>query len=194
MQITEAARDILQEIINTGIGKAAVSFSEILDREIKLFFPTLRIFEFDELNQFLQSKGQNEYVAVRQSFTGGLEGTGFVSFPLQDGKTLVQQLLESDSPEAEFGILERETITEVGNVLINAVACTISDMIEVETHYELPELDLNKQNLSFKNDHSHKIYCLGEGNFVVEGIAIQGMMIFILTYNKIEQVLAKLSY
>ncbi len=193
MQISEEAKDILQEIINTGIGKAASSFSEILSREIVLNFPTLLIFSYDELTDYMKNKAQKEHVNIKQSFNGKLEGQGIVSFPLKDGKTLVNRLLENpDSDNPDFGILERETITEVGNVLINAVVCSISDMVEIETQYEIPELDISNTVLSMNKENDY-IYCIGEGSFSVEGIKIQGFILLILTYNKTKHIIDKLN-
>ncbi len=194
MLISEEAKDILQEVINTGVGKAASSFSEILSREINLTFPTLLVFNYDQLMKYLKEKEQTEHVNIRQNFSGGLEGQGIVSFPLQDGKTLVNRLLENpNSDDPDFGILERETIMEVGNVLINAIGGSISNMVEIETHYQMPELDISKTVLLVDEDRDC-IYCIGEGVFSVEGMNIQGFILFILTYNKTEHIINKLSY
>jgi chemotaxis protein CheC len=195
MQITEEFTDILQEMVNTGIGKAAVSFSEILDLEINLTFPNLLILNLDELIAFLEKDKDNLHVSVRQMISGGLEGKGIVSFPLKDGKTLVNWLLESSETESQdFGIMERDTIIEVGNVLINAVACSISDMVEVEAKCEMPEIDISDQIVLINEESDKSIYCLGEGKFSVKGIEIQGMILFILEYKKLEHIISKLSY
>lgn len=197
MQTTEEFTDILQEMVNTGIGKAAVSFSEILDLEINLTFPNLLILNLDELRTFLEKDKGNDnlHVSVRQMISGGLEGKGIVSFPLKDGKTLVNHLLESSETEKQdFGIMERDTIIEVGNVLINAVACSISDMVEVEAKCEMPEIDISNQIVLINEESDKSIYCLGEGKFSVKGIEIQGMILFILAYKKLEHIISKLSY
>jgi chemotaxis protein CheC len=197
MQIPEEVIDILQEVVNTGIGKAAVSFSEILDLEINLTFPNLLILDLEELRVFLEKDTDKDdlHVSVRQMIGGGLEGKGIVSFPLKDGKTLVNRLLEnSETENQDFGIMERDTIIEVGNVLINAVACSISDMIEVEAKCEMPEIDISNQIVSINEESAKSIYCLGEGKFSVKGIEIQGMLLFILAYEKLEHIISKLSY
>ncbi|MCP4751183.1 MAG: hypothetical protein GY866_09835, partial [Proteobacteria bacterium] len=94
----------------------------------------------------------------------------------------------------DFGILERETIVEVGNVLINSVACSISDMLEVETSYEMPEIAIANRTISVEEESEDNIYCLGQGKFSVEGIEIHGNLMLILTYNRLEHIIAKLSY
>lgn len=195
MEISEEAKDILQEVINIGIGAAAVTFSEIMGREIRLSFPNLLILNLDGLKEYLKEKEIAEYVSVSQGFGGGLVGKGIVSFPLQDGKTLINKLLQShDSNDPDFGILERETIMEVGNVLINSVACSISDMVEVEAKYEMPEITISDQVFSIEDASPENVYCIGEGEFSVEGVDIKGMMLFILTYNKIEHIINKLTF
>ncbi len=195
MQISEQAKDILQEVVSTGIGRAAVSFSEILGREINLTFPKLLIIRYKELIELLKQKKTADYVNIRQGFTGGLNGMGIVSFSLNDGKTLVSKLIESqNNDDPEFGILERETIMEIGNVLINAIVCTISDMVSVETQYQLPKFDTSLDRISIPEDSSGLIYCFAEGSFSVEGMEIQGIILFILAYDKIEHIITKLNH
>jgi len=115
-----------------------------------------------------------------------------VAFPLKDGKTLVSRLMKNqETDETEFGILERETIIEVGNILIDTIACSFSEIMEVDIDYDAPIIDISNNIFENKAESRDGIYCLGEGQFSVKGAEIQGAILFILSYNKIESVMNK---
>jgi chemotaxis protein CheC len=195
MEILDEKRDVLQEMINTGIGKAAVSFSDMLNKEIKLSVPTLLFFSLNELDAYLGKMQNNEYVNVIQSFSGDMSGRGIVSFPLIGGKTIISTLMEyPDSCEPDFGSMERELIAEVGNVIINAVGSSMCNMAEIETFYQMPEIEFSNQIIETDNESDENIYCVGEGAFAVEGIDIEGKILFIITYSEIEAIINKLLY
>ena len=162
MEILDEKKDVLQEMINTGIGKAAVSFSDMLNKEIKLSVPTLLFFSLDELKAYFSNMQNNEYVNVVQSFSGGMSGRGIVSFPLIGGKTIISTLMEyPDSCEPDFGSMERELIAEVGNVIINAVGSSMSNMAEIETFYQMPEIEFSNSIIETENESADNIYCVG---------------------------------
>jgi len=195
MEIPDEKKDVLQEMINTGIGKAAVSFSDMLNKEIKLSVPTLLFFSLDELKIYLSNVQQNEYVNVVQSFSGGISGRGIVSFPLIGGKTIISTLMEyPDSCEPDFGSMERELISEVGNVIINAVGSTMCNMAELEAFYQLPVIEFSNKIIEIDIESVENIYCVGEGEFAVEGIDIEGKILFIITYSQIDAMINKLLY
>jgi chemotaxis protein CheY-P-specific phosphatase CheC len=90
--------------------------------------------------------------------------------------------------------MERELIAEVGNVIINAVGSSMCNMAEIETFYQMPEIELSNQIIKTENESADNIYCVGEGAFAVEGIDIEGKILFIITYSEIEAIINKLLY
>jgi len=195
MDLLDEKKDVLQEMINLGIGKAAVSFSDMLQKEIVLSVPTLLFFTLNELESYFKLLQKTEYVNVVQPFSGGMTGRGIVSFPLIGGKTIISTLMNyPDSREPDFGNMERELIAEVGNVIINAVGSSICNMAQVETFYELPKVEFSNQIIEIKQESSENIYCVGEGEFSVKGVEIEGKILFIITYSEVEDIINKLLY
>ena len=195
MEILEEKKDVLQEMINTGIGRAAVSFSDMLQKEINLSVPTLLFFDLNELQEYLKKIQNTEYVNVVQSFSGGMTGRGIVSFPLIGGKTIISNLMDyPDSREPDFGSMERELIAEVGNVIINAVGSSMCNMAEIEAFYEMPKIEFSNTIIETTNESSENIYCVGEGKFSVKGSEIEGKILFIITYSEVEAIVNKLLY
>lgn len=193
MELPIETKDILQELINTGIGRAASAFSELLNQEIDLKVPSLFVLTLSELKQYFQSVPEQEYINVTQSFSGGLQGKGVVSFPMSGGKTLINTLLANPTSQpVDFDLSEREVMAEVGNLIINSVGCSISDMAGVEIHCQLPTVAFDNQMIPLEDEATNNIYCVGEGAFTVQGIDVEGTIIFIYSYENIEMLIKEL--
>ncbi|MBF0225948.1 MAG: hypothetical protein HQK76_10875 [Desulfobacterales bacterium] len=198
IEITDDIKDIILELFNTGIGRSAVSLSELLGEEIILSVPTIEILikEKDSLKPFFESKlaGLNEFVAVTQNFSGGLEGEGFLLFPILSGKTLVNTIMNQDeNGDKSFDVLELEAISEVGNLVLNSVGCAISDMIEVEICSELPNVRIIKDLIELFNEQKEEdwLYIMGEALFSVKEKNIAGKIAFSFCYQYIEKIIQK---
>lgn len=193
MEITEEVRSSLQELINTGIGRAATAFSEMLGMEIEITIPDVQLFSFNELKQHLLQGPPQEYVRVVLPFIGGLNGTGGLFFPLISGKTLIGNLIEGGaSPNKQYDRTEQEVIAEVGNLIINAISATIGDMIGVEIECQLPEVSFSSDPFFLSNEPMHHNYCFGEGQLLVKNIGTEGKILFIYSYHNIAPLLEKL--
>jgi len=192
IKITEHGRDIITELINTGIGRAASALSELLNTEIYLNVLSLKILNSQDLIQYLEQMISQEFVVITQAFSGGLNGEGIVSFPVTKGKTLINILLEeSENPDESFNVLELEAISEVGNLVINAIGSTIADMVGTELSFKLPSISISQQIIKFNEDVSDNLYIIGETNFSVKEKDIEGKIIFAFSYENIEMIVSK---
>ncbi|QTA77957.1 Chemotaxis protein, CheC-like [Desulfonema limicola] len=192
VKITENGKDIITELINTGIGRAASALSELLNSEICLNVLSLKILNSQELIQYLEQMVSQEFVIITQKFSGGLNGEGIVSFPVTKGKTLINILLEeSENPDESFNVLELEAISEVGNLVINAIGSTIADMVETELAFQLPNISISQKIITFNEDVSDKLYIIGETNFSVKEKEVEGKIILAFSYENLEMIVNK---
>jgi len=198
MDIDEHTKDILTEIINIGVGRASSSLSELLDRPIELQIPELSFFRYSELEKYLKDSPHERYVCVTQRLGGDVVGEGVLSFPLENGKTLVDVLLDGgeDEEEAEFSMWELEAVQEVGNIVINAVGSVISDLSGIHIHYQLPDAAISDYpvNKTFgQEQQTEGIYCYTTTTFFVEGIDISGSIILILSDKSVKIICEKIN-
>jgi len=184
MQNLDVVKDIIGELINSGVGRAAKSMNELLNHEIQMSVPVIHILTHDEMRGYISQYKASKYVNVIQSFLGNLQGQGIVSFPVIKGKTLVNMLLEtSGNCTLEFDLDEREAILEVGNLIINAVQGVISDMIGQEVECQLPEIIFDDRILSLDRLKEDDIYIVGEMILAVKGIDIEGSILLMYAYD-----------
>ena len=83
MLINAEEKDVLQELVNIGVGGAAVALSGIMNREVILTFPRLEIFDLEQMKQYLRNREDVQYVSVSQKVRGEFSGKGIISFTLQ---------------------------------------------------------------------------------------------------------------
>jgi len=191
-QLSDEDKDILKELISMGIGKAAARLSNLLNHEVLLKIPEFLIFNTEEeLSQYLDSQEHQEYVNVSQTFDGGLNGVGIVSFPIERGKTLVDRLIANinsdiDVEEQEFNALEIDVIREVGNQIINAVGVNICDATGIEMHCKIPEVTFDPKMIPLSDSHKLGVVCIAHTLFSVMHLSIEGRIILIISYQNIE--------
>lgn len=171
--------EILQEIMNIAFGKSAADLADVIDTHVVLNVPFINIMQVVELPGYIREhvKGYKNISIVEQHFWGRFKGDALLIFSSGSGKELIQMLQHGESAGLEsdpLEILERETLMEVGNILIGAcvgkVAELLNDvvsytppMIVLERHYEdaisESELDPEKTAIVLRTDFS-----FSEGN------------------------------
>lgn len=137
--LSELEEDALKEFFNLGLGMAADSLSQMVDNEILLSLPKLKVVHYEEAARMLEANGEKKLVAVRQNFTGELTGTALLIFPGVKGLELVRTLLKENIPLEVLTELEQETLLDVGNVILNAFLESFTQMMSVEFEFEPAE-------------------------------------------------------
>lgn len=143
--LTEEERDILQEIMNIAFGKAAADLAEVINIFVVLSVPDIRILDYDQIPAYF-SEEMGEYGAVsliEQSFWGDFAGNAYLVFPAGAGKELIS-IFDSegflDGVGESVEMLERETIMEIGNILIGACVGKIAELLGDVVSYSPPRV------------------------------------------------------
>jgi chemotaxis protein CheC len=138
-ELNDTHIDVLKEIGNIGAGNAATSLGMILNTEVDIQLPTVRITDFDTA---LNAMGGAESmtVGVLLNFSG--EASGMIMFLLgmEDAQNITSVLVGDDSP-AEEGLSEMKlsAIQEIGNILgsayVNSIALLTGLSIDLSVPY-----------------------------------------------------------
>jgi chemotaxis protein CheC len=130
--------DVLQELINIGIGRAAGMLNEMLDTHVILQVPIIRILSRHDLELELGGISGNTLATVQMGFKGPFSGNALLLFPPDSANNLVSVLTGEDSVEDDMDAIRTGTITEIGNIVINGVMGSISNAIEKQLSYSVP--------------------------------------------------------
>lgn len=172
--------DVLQELINIGVGRAAGMLNEMLDTHVILQVPIIKILSLRNLELELGEISRNTLSAVRMGFKGSFSGNALLLFPPDSANNLVSVLTGEDSIEDDLDSIRMGTLTEIGNILINCVMGSISNVIGKQLNYSIPSyfedslLNMLQQN---DEDASTATVILARTHFIIEKHSIDGDLI-----------------
>lgn len=140
--------EIFQEIMNIAFGKSAADLAEVIDTHVVLSVPFIKIIHVTELLTYFADnvKDYKKISIVEQKYWGRFRGDALLVFSSGAGKELIHMLqheesgLESDPVD----ILERETLMEVGNILIGACVGKLAELLKDVITYNPPLVVVEK--------------------------------------------------
>lgn len=161
--ISAEEKDILQEVMNISFGQASADLAEVINARVILSVPQVALLRAHELPEFIgkEIEGCNGINLVEQNFLGRLKGMTYLIFPSEAGRELISMLedeYESISEKDNVSALERDTLLEVGNILIGACVGKIAELLKEIVTYSPPRVVLEHRAVStipkalFKSD------------------------------------------
>ena len=144
--ISDVELDILQEVMNIAFGKASADLAEVIDIYVVLSIPDIKLLHTAEVPRYIESEIKNlETISIiKQSYTGKFHGTALLLFPGGAGKKLFS-LFDNGSTSVSGGedfsvVLEKETLLEVGNILIGASVSKVAELLDDVVSYRPPRI------------------------------------------------------
>jgi chemotaxis protein CheC len=143
--LTEEEKEILQEIMNISFGKAAADLAEVINIKVVLSVPYVKVLKTAELPEYIRHEIRDfsNISIVEQNFWGEFKGSALLIFPAGAGKELIS-LLDADdgspSESASMDILEKESLMEIGNILIGACVGKLSELLGDVVTYSPPKV------------------------------------------------------
>lgn len=136
--ISEELMDALREIINIGVGRAAGTLNELLGCYISLDVPQVNVIYAHDLGAHLSKRTVEPVALVMLQFRGPFSGISTLMFTADNASKLVNLLVDEDLPTDDLDAIKTGTLTEVGNILLNAVMGSISNMLQMQLSYTIP--------------------------------------------------------
>ncbi|MEH1873442.1 chemotaxis protein CheC [Nostoc sp.] len=181
MNVTAEELDALQELINIGVGRAASLLNEMVDSHIRLKIPVVKILTPNEAYQELIKRFHDDSLAsVKLRFTGSFYGTASLIFPTDSASTLVAVLTGEKPGSPDLDAVKIGTLSEIGNIVINGVMGSLSNVLKKHLNYTLPVyLEDTLENLLLSAYESDSKILLAQASFTIERLEIIGDIILI---------------
>ena len=138
MNLSAEEIDALQELINIGIGRAAGALNDMVGAHVELHVPSIRLASPADANEATKSIEGQKLAAVRLDFSGEIQGTAELVFPADSASKLVALLTGEELGAPDLDSLRAGALTEVGNILLNGVMGSITNVLEQHVSYQLP--------------------------------------------------------
>lgn len=195
MNLTVDQLDTLQELVNIGVGRAASVLNEMIDCHICLQVPFIRVFSPVQMKEELENRlGVSLVSAVRLGFNGSFSGLAQLVFPTDSASKLVALLTNEEVGTPDLDAVKIGTLTEVGNIVINGVMGSMSNLLKQHLNYSLLMYleDTVEHLLSSKQLESNTTVLLAQARFTIEQLQIAGDIILIFKVGSFDALLTAL--
>lgn len=194
--------DILKELFNISVGKAASLLSEIVNRKILLNVPDIKIVNLDD-NQFRLDDCLPEIIdgtlmVSSISFGEKLTGKANLIFPAEKMRTFINLCLNKEETdkyyEMNFSDVDFDIIKEIGNIVLNCIIGEVGDYLDIDLNFSLPEVKVFKR-INFSQDIENNEYMhvlILYITFIIDDTEIQGAIVVDLTLNSLIGLIEKI--
>lgn len=192
MKIAPDQIDVLKELINIGIGRAASVLNEMVRFHVKLQVPFVKILSPQELQKEMEMLGRYRIAAVRLNFKGPFSGTAALVFPPDSASKLVSVLTGEELGTPDLDSVRAGTLTEVGNIVINGVMGSIGNLLKQYINYSIPAyVEDTIENLLITNGGGEDAtVLLVRTRFTIQQLQIEGDVILLFEVGSFDAVLS----
>ncbi|MET3288515.1 UNVERIFIED_CONTAM: chemotaxis protein CheC [Brevibacillus sp. OAP136] len=135
--------DVLREIGNIGAGHAAPALSKLIQKEVDMKVPQVKVITFDEIADFVGGM-EAVVVTVFLRVEGDCPGSMFFIVDLQSARNLLKELLGMEVSD-DYGLtdMEASALHEIGNILIGSYLSSLADFTRLNLQPSVPALAID---------------------------------------------------
>jgi len=195
VELTTRHREALAELINIGYARAGKSLSELTGERIVLNAPMVEIHSIDMVRVALNDLVKGEVASVHQVFSGPVAGHALLLVNGEAADILTSPLL-SGVPSNEQQSARRESLTEIGNILLQASMGLCGELLQVHVSFTVPRLEIetidDMLNSICVNNHELQFAVLVRTRFEVQNSQVSGYIMVILGVTSFSRLLDEL--
>lgn len=196
MELTYTQKDALTELINIGYGRAAGALSELTGYRITLEVPRIAMHPIEEIAPYLMRMVAGEVASVTQVFSGPVAGNALLLLDEKAAVMLSELLTDDVAPSGGFDSGAREIITEVGNILLNALLGVFGNLLQVQISFAVPRLRVDTLDSVLHSitvqDEELRYALMIHTRFRLRANNVSGYLIIILGITSLDRMLTEL--
>lgn len=137
MVLGEFEKDALTEIFNIGVGLAADALYQLTGEHVPLSVPVVELTSFDKARQLYADRDQPVY-AIAQTYQGVFSTDAVLVFAQESSLSLVRMMAGSDLGPRQMAEMAQDAMSELGNIILNAVMSALADALSLRLEGSLP--------------------------------------------------------
>jgi chemotaxis protein CheC len=186
-RVAEPVLDGIRELVNIGIGRSAGSLNSMIGHRVTLQVPDIRIVGIEDLNEELRFPDRS-FSVVNQGYSGAFVGTSILVFPEKSADSIFFLLTGEHDRTQENEELRRITLLEVGNIIVNSVMGSITNILGQKLEFHLPEYKEDTLDHLLTSAHiaESQIVILAHAWLIVEEVGIKCDVILLLADQSID--------
>ncbi|MBH8556771.1 chemotaxis protein CheC [Hymenobacter ruber] len=132
--MTELERDIIREILNIGLARAADSFAVIAQERVLLEVPNIDLLMSDDILHRVREY-QTRHVPIQSDIRGDFNGTTLMFFSGQHVQRLSRVCLRMQTPETlELNELQESLLLEISNIITGALVTQLANILKANIY------------------------------------------------------------
>ncbi len=177
--------DVLKELVNIGIGRAAASLNELVKHHVSLEVPFVRVLTPAQYRREMEDLGDKKMATVKIGFEGSFSGTAALVVSLASASKLVSVLTGGAASSAlRLNAVGEETLREVGNIVINGIMGSMGNTLKQHLTYTLPSYIVEntaRELLLSEKIGNDTVFLLIRTRFKVRELEVEGNIIILFT-------------
>lgn len=188
LAISPLEQDVLSEIFNIGVGKAAAALNQLVREEVVLSVPRVTMMQHLDASKWIAEELQGRISAIHQAYSGDFTGNAALMIPQAQSRNLVRTLLAENAINENSTDIEEEALLEIGNVILNACFGTVSNLLQLDVDISIPELKQAnaEQIVPFANAQQWAL--LLEIKFELQTQEVSGFLSFMMDHPSLHQI------
>ncbi len=188
IELNEIERDALTEVFNIGVGQAAAAMSQMVNEEVTLSVPSVEFLSRSAVAKGLTQDVGQRICGVSQRFEGTFDADAILMFPESKSLEIVRMMIGEDIPLDELTDMEQEALSEIGNIILNALIGTLANVFGSEFSSSLPvfHLGTSSEILQVEQNTGDDFVMLLHIDFNLEKHQINGYVAFLLDVSSIQ--------
>lgn len=181
--LTDDQTDVLTELVNIGVGRAASSLSEMVHCAVGLTVPVVLTGTWANVTAEFAAGDSQSFVS--QTFDGPLHGISALVIPHHSARSLVALLTAAPLDSAEIDAEREAVLTEVGNIIINGVLGSLGNMTSLPINFGLPTYVEGRPDDFLPGDRPAVLVGV---IFSIQGHAVQGRLAIVFDDAHLDEV------
>ena len=132
--MTELERDIIREILNIGLARAADSFAIIAQERVLLEVPNLDLVPSSNILSRVQDY-EGSHVIIQSDIKGDFNGTTLMFFSGQHVQRLSRVCLRMDVTDSiKIDAMQESLLLEISNIITGALVTQLANILKAEIY------------------------------------------------------------
>lgn len=197
LNIEDGDMDRISMVMNVGIANAAESLSRIIDKEISISIPEVRVIPVKSIPESL-GEIDTVYIGVHMPIIGDIKGSILFSLSDESGFQLIDMLYGPvDKKTSKLDEDGESALVEVTNIVGSSVINTISDKINLPVRPDVPTLihdyiQSTIDSIIIENNITDEYALYMDTVFFYQDNSILGKMLILAETESLKKIIEKL--
>ena len=170
IELHELEQDALTEIFNIGVGVATDALYQMVGEQVPLSVPVVELTSQRGAKRHFLNREKRLLCAIRQTYTGEFTTDAVLMFPKESSDALVRMMVGSDFPSEQLAEMATDALSELGNIVLNAVISTLASTLNMSLEGSLPDVSVISSEAIFTQR-------AGSGGVIDENAPVLALMI-----------------